>query len=1020
MVSKIACTSKQNAVQYFEAHLSAGDYFIGVDGAKQGVWFGELAAKVGTDGAGVTKADFENWLDGDLTGIGGEGRQSELKRVRASELRYIEFTYTAPKGFSVAAALDERLKAELESAVKDELKWFEAAAGVRDRRGDLTNLEVVRPTSNFMAALFAHETSRTNDPNMHIHALIGNMSFDAGRAELLALHFGDMFELRKTLDARIHNNLASRTAALGYHIEIAPNGFGLREIPAEAVELFSTRHRQVANAARLLREGYTVKQLKAVIVTLTTAGDPYGIESYAKMKEILGKPLGLPMADHAIEEAAVLVTRPPKIDIDSQTLRSNTQGKLEAAGITVTIPAAGVSAAVETLGIDQAVSRASERCFEKDSIVRLDELIGEIARLSPGVFSNLQIADKLRRDPRFILGRMATEERPGGVDLVTTAQLVAEENQLLQDVLAGRGSRTPIARSYQTPESLRATPQRVAEIMADATRRGEELTGTQITQWLTQFQSIHEYAVTSPDQFLNIRGGAGVGKTFALELLVGESLAAGRQVIVCAPYGEQSRVNLRPEADRLAASGRTAEAEVFSQANTVVHLLVKARINPEFRETLRGADIYVDEAGLLDSPTAAALARLARCTGSRVIFQGDVEQKQAVGRGAPLTALQERIGLGMHVGRASISRRQLRSEDKRLAEDLSSGDQTRFEAALSRYVERGDVREIPCPEAISEAASLLLDARANKRDLLVFSSVHRIGEGISEELHQQRLAADPTLECVLVDTLRSLDLATVELNSSQFYRPGQTVHHRRGSSLRESMVESVKGGVVRVKAGKQTEKLNLAHVTDIFERSTVERTIGATMILTEKVQSGRHTHEKNSRHRIETISGDQLCFDSGLRLHRSDGRLRQGDVLTTDKAQGAKGREVLWVEDSRSLVAMADRRTAHVGFTRHVEKLAVLVENVELFKQAAGRGRPKISALDFTEKSTPSTVWQPVEERRRKLPSPLPSSISPKTSTRANAWQIIRSSARWFAEQIRLHPRTPTYESSHRRTIRKF
>jgi len=1020
MVSKIACTSKQNAVQYFEAHLSAGDYFVGVDGAKQGVWFGDLAAKVGLNGAGVTKSDFENWLDGNLTEIAGNRHPSEMKRVRASELRYTEFTYTAPKGFSVAAALDERLKPELESAVKEELKWFEAAAGVRDRRGDLTNLEVVRPTGNFMAALFAHETSRTNDPNMHIHALIGNMSFDAGRSELLALHFGDMFELRKTLDARIHNNLASRTAALGYHVEIAPNGFGLREIPAEAVELFSTRHRQVANAARLLREGYTVKQLKSVIGTLTMAGDPYGIESYAKMKEILGKPLGQPMADHAIEEAAVLVTRPPKIDIDSRTLRANTVGKLNHAGIDVTIPRAGISASVETVGIDQAVNRATEKCFEKDSIIRLDELIGEVARLSPGVFSNAQIAGKLRRDPRFFLGRMATEERPGGVDLVTTAQLVAEEKQLLQDVLAGQGSRTPIATSYQPPEILRATPQRVAEVMEEAALRGEELTGPQVTQWLSQFQSIHEYAVTSKDQFLNIRGGAGVGKTFALELLVGESLAAGREAIVCAPYGEQSRVNMRPESDRLKASGKKAEAAVFSQANTVAHLLVKTRSNPEFRESLRGTDIYVDEAGLLDSPTAAALARLARCTGARIIFQGDVEQKQAVGRGAPLTALQERIGLGMHIGRASISRRQLKSEDKRLAEDLSSGDQTKFESALSRYVERGDVREIGSQEAISEAAALLLNARADKRDLLVFSSVHRIGERISEELHRQRLTADPKLECVLVDTLRSLDLAEAELRSSQFYRPGQTVHHRRGSSLRVSMVDSVHGGVVRVKAGMQSEKLNLANVTDIFERSTVERTAGATMILTEKIQTGRHIHEKNSRHRIEAIKGDQLRFDSGLQLHRLDGRLRQGDVLTTDKAQGAKGSEVLWVEDSRSLVAMADRRTAHVGFTRHVEKLAVLVENIELFKEAAGRGRPKISALDFTEKSAPRTVWEPVEERRRKMPPPLPSSISPKRSAAVDAWQLIRRSARWFGEQIRIQKLTPTHEPNRRRTVRKF
>ena len=55
--------------------------------------------------------------------------------------------------------------------------------------------------------------------------------------------------------------------------------------------------------------------------------------------------------------------------------------------------------------------------------------------------------------------------------------------------------------------------------------------------------------VTSADQFLNIRGGAGVGKTYFIERLVRASLDAGRPVAaLVAPYGEQSRVTLRSEA----------------------------------------------------------------------------------------------------------------------------------------------------------------------------------------------------------------------------------------------------------------------------------------------------------------------------------------------------------------------------------------------------------------------------------------------------------------------------------------
>src|ERR1700739_102944 len=132
----------------------------------------------------------------------------------------------------------------------------------------------------------------------------------------------------------------------------------------------------------------------------------------------------------------------------------------------------------------------------------------------------------------------------------------------------------------------------------------------------------------SSDQFLNIRGGAGVGKTYFMERLVRASLDAGRPVALVAPYGEQSRVTLRAEAQK---AKRPDVARAFSEANTVAWLLNKARFSPEFRESLRGADIYVDEASLLDNQTMLGLVSLARDIEARVIFQGDRKKLRAVG-----------------------------------------------------------------------------------------------------------------------------------------------------------------------------------------------------------------------------------------------------------------------------------------------------------------------------------------------------------------------------------------------------
>jgi len=98
--------------------------------------------------------------------------------------------------------------------------------------------------------------------------------------------------------------------------------------------------------------------------------------------------------------------------------------------------------------------------------------------------------------------------------------------------------------------------------------------------WLQQHEAVNKYVMASTDRFLNIRGGAGVGKTYFMERLVRASLDAGRPVALVAPYGEQSRVTLRSEAERLS---RPDVAAAFREANTVAWLLNKTRFSAEFR-----------------------------------------------------------------------------------------------------------------------------------------------------------------------------------------------------------------------------------------------------------------------------------------------------------------------------------------------------------------------------------------------------------------------------------------------------
>jgi ATP-dependent exoDNAse (exonuclease V) alpha subunit len=155
-------------------------------------------------------------------------------------------------------------------------------------------------------------------------------------------------------------------------------------------------------------------------------------------------------------------------------------------------------------------------------------------------------------------------------------------------------------------------------------------------------------------------------------------------------------------------SGDRGNERAFREANTVAALLNKAQF--EFRESMRGAEIYVDEASLLDNQAMLGLVNLARQLDARVIFQGDTQQLQAVCHGQPLAMLEKDVGFGMHVGRINVTRRQQKLDDKRISQELSSGDAARFIAAMEKLIERGSIRQ----GGIDEAVEAILANRPSK------------------------------------------------------------------------------------------------------------------------------------------------------------------------------------------------------------------------------------------------------------------------------------------------------------------
>jgi conjugative relaxase-like TrwC/TraI family protein len=247
-------TNLKNAKGYFEEHLCVGDYYA-EDQRVQGEWFGEGAALLGLSGK-VTRDQFlalcENQHPASRELL--TQRQNTTRDDGAGEVAnrrvFYDFTFSPPKSVSIAVLVggDQRIVAAHNDAVKVALKELEqfAAARVRARKSNSD-----RRTSNIVAALFQHDTSRALDPHLHTHCVIFNATHDEREGCWKALQNYEMLAAQKYAENVYYHEVARTLRACGYTVVNAARGdFKIAEISRELCERFSKRHREIDEKTR--------------------------------------------------------------------------------------------------------------------------------------------------------------------------------------------------------------------------------------------------------------------------------------------------------------------------------------------------------------------------------------------------------------------------------------------------------------------------------------------------------------------------------------------------------------------------------------------------------------------------------------------------------------------------------------------------------------------------------------------------------------------------------------------------
>jgi conjugative relaxase-like TrwC/TraI family protein len=489
---------------YYERQVVRGldDYYAG-RGESPGIWAGQGAAELELSGV-VEDGDLGTLLRGVNPATDKPLRKPVRPRtiaVRTLDVesgRWVEdwkalkplsgydLVFSCPKSISLLHALtdDERVQRGISEA--HEASWQAALAYLEReacvvRRGKGGRRR--EHGQGFVAAAFRHRTSRAQEPHLHTHVIVANMT-RAVDGTWLALDGEAILKTYRLAagylyEANLRHELAQR---LGLTWTEPEKGMAeIERVPEEAIRAFSSRRQSL------------VEHMEAT-----------GTDGFAASR------------------VAALATRERKEQVDLPRLREEWKaraaehglGRRELKSLGRERPRLDVSAIDRDALAEGVFGR--EGLTARQTAFAMPELVMAVAgslREGATVEQVLQEAEALSRLPG--LQRLERDVAPGRPARFTTLELLATEQAVLELALAGRDVDGP-----------RPDKTILARLIMESER---ELTAG-------QRMLVHE-ASRRPGRVLCIAGAAGAGKTTALRVLADAYRESEVPVLGAAPRG---------------------------------------------------------------------------------------------------------------------------------------------------------------------------------------------------------------------------------------------------------------------------------------------------------------------------------------------------------------------------------------------------------------------------------------------------------------------------------------------------
>ena len=754
-----------------------------------------------------------------------------------------------------------------------------------------------RVTGNLIYTAFTHTVTRPvggiPDPHYHIHAFVFNATYDEVEARWKAGQFGNIKRDAPFYEAAFNARLGKSLVDAGYGIRRTERNFELASVSRELIEKFSRRTNEIE---RLARENYPVLEAKARALAKETGMD--FADAFAQIKSELG---ALSREKKSAEELGpeqrlrfwrAEMTSEERASLSRQAVRAKTsEGLLE---------------------IEAAKPLAIQHLFERVSVTRALHAAAMLLRRAVGKATVAEAEEISASDPAFI--------RTGN-GFLTTAEVLAEERELLGRVESGRGKFEPLGGSNAW------------EISDPRVRENEE-------------QSLAvEHVLRFRDLITSIRGAAGTGKTTMMtEAVTALEKLSGRQVRVFAPSASAVEV-LRKEG--------------FGSAETLQQLLE----NQDLRRQVQGRILWIDEAGFLSLKQMNAIIALAVENDCRVILSGDTRQHHGVERGDALRIL-EKSGVIDQAALTKIFRQQIPAL-REAVYDLSAG---RSERGFHLLEEFGVIQEVEDQsERLKKLAEKHLNAVQLGKTSMIVSPTHAEARFAAEAVRQELRAAGLVgPEESVFERLENLNWTLAQKRDAVQYAPGQIVEFHRMTKGAERdgkrepkflsgeqwRVKRKEAGSVVVERNGAEKLLPLSQAKNFsaYQTEKLALSLGDRVRITKNFvirdMDRKSRCRNNEVHTVTAITEDGIRLSNGVSLRRGYWHLDQGLVVTSHAAQGKTVDQVL-VSVPVQTFSQVNEAQWYVSLSRARAAMFVFTDSLLALKEAVMRPSGRLSAHEL-------------------------------------------------------------------------